>query len=92
MEDHESAKEEEKGSQEPQKDFSELQDIEKCQVVGRIGPSKTSLDQESVFGRITEKDLLIEGTSREFNSIRGDTGFFKGCWYYEVTLKTDGLM
>ena len=36
-------------------------------------------------------DLDIEAKSR-FVSIRANTAIFKDCFYYEVTLLTDGLM
>lgn len=68
-----------------------MDEFEKCKQVGRIGPPKTQMDQNSVFGRVKDENLLLSGDAREFNSIRADTGFFKGVWYYEATLKTDGL-
>jgi len=91
MQDNESEREEEAKETES-RPFEEMNELEKCIEVGRVGPAKTGLDQDSSSGKVTDNELLLEGASREFNSIRADTGFFKGVWYFEATLRTDGLM
>lgn len=76
--------------------------LTRCKQVGRLGPTKTELDRssmhgEALFGRERNMDfgpaldLDIEAQSN-FVSIRANTAVFKDCFYYEVTLMTDGLM
>ena len=82
--------------------------LKRCKKVGRLGPIKTELDRtslhgEAIFGRERNLedvpsmdgqkslDLDIEAKSN-FISIRANTAVFKDCFYYEVTLLTDGLM
>lgn len=68
--------------------------LERCKEVGRIGPSKTKLDMESVFGSFKEygsEGLEVEAIN-SFSSIRANTAVFSGKFYYEVKLSTSGLM
>jgi Kip1 ubiquitination-promoting complex protein 1 len=62
--------------------------------VGRIGAKQACLDLTSKFGEVLQSsrdDLDIEAIS-QFVSIRANVGVFSGCYYYEVMLKTMGLM
>jgi len=69
--------------------------IERSKKVGRIGPAVTKLDAKTGYGTVhfhDKKDQLdVEATSG-FASIRSNTGVFNGRYYYEVTLRTSGLM
>ena len=54
----------------------------------------SNLDQKSAYGEIIFADrnnLDVEAIS-SFCSIRANTGVFSGKFYYEVQLKTNGLM
>ena len=66
---------------------------EKCKKAGRIGPKITKIDKKSAYGDVLfgRDDLDVEGISK-FCSIRANTGVFGGRYYYEVLLKTSGLM
>ena len=66
----------------------------RCKRVGRIGPKQVTLDEKSSHGGVifANRDHLdVEATSN-FASVRGNTGVFSGRYYYEVLLKTNGLM
>lgn len=68
--------------------------MEKSKSVGRVGPPITHMDFESTNGRFKKEhptSLEFEASS-QFASVRANTGIFKGVFYYEVLLKTDGLM
>lgn len=80
--------------------------FDRCKTVGRLGPPKTELDRSSAYGdfvfgherseqRGSRSDcplaLDIEAKS-SFVSIRANTAVFRDCFYYEVTLLSDGLM
>ena len=68
--------------------------FEKCKKVGRIGPKITKLDKKSAYGDLLlfgRDDVDVEGISK-FCSIRANTGVFAGRYYYEVLLKSSGLM
>ena len=62
--------------------------------MGRVGPIETKLNKESSFGEIifANRDPLDIEAMGNFCSIRATTGVFSGRYYYEVTLKTSGLM
>mmetsp|Transcript_13627 Transcript_13627/g.23196 ORF Transcript_13627/g.23196 Transcript_13627/m.23196 type:complete len:774 (+) Transcript_13627:464-2785(+) len=68
--------------------------FEKCKIVGRIGPKITKLDPKSAHGEAIYQanDQLDIEAKGKFVSIRANTGVFKGRFYYEVLLKTSGLM
>lgn len=86
-------------NEEEKKDGSSWDDkpsfMERSKKVGRIGPVVTKLDPKSGYGTIhchDKKDCLdVEATSG-FASIRANTGVFKGRYFYEVVLRTNGLM
>ena len=68
--------------------------FDKCKRVGRVGPIETKLDKKSSYGEIIfagRDDLDVEAMG-SFCSIRATTGVFSGRYYYEVTLKSCGLM
>lgn len=82
--------------------------FERSKKIGRIGPIVTELNTKGAYGeikqhpyRLTTSDqkdfhetgplLDIEAKSA-FVSIRANTAVFKGCFFYEVLLLTDGLM
>lgn len=68
--------------------------FDKCKQMGRVGPVETKLDKKSANGEIIfsgKDDLDIEAMS-SFSSIRATTGVFKGRFYFEVMLKSSGLM
>jgi hypothetical protein len=52
------------------------------------------LDEKTAFGEVifaTRENLDVEAMSN-FASIRANTAVFSGRFYYEVQLKTNGLM
>jgi len=59
-----------------------------------VGPIDTKLDKKSSYGEIifANRDELDVEAMGAFCSIHGTTGVFSGRYYYEVTLKTCGLM
>lgn len=78
--------------------------LERCAKVGRVGPPETSLDKKSAHGELQlrvvgpkvsysqDENLLLEVEAKSsFVSIRADTAVFKNRFYYEVTLKGDGM-
>lgn len=73
--------------------FKDLGYLQKCQKVGRIGKPLTQMDLQKSYGTMGDEDMALEVEARsKWVSCRANTGVFKGVWYYEVTLKTDGLM
>jgi hypothetical protein len=73
---------------------SALKYIDRCKKIGRVGPVKVMLDKKTAFGAVhfkTKENLDVE-CSASFASIRANTGVFSGRYYYEVLLKTNGLM
>ena len=81
--------EEEKKSSERSESY-----IKRCKKVGRVGAKQACLDFASKFGEVLQSsrdELDIEALS-EFVSIRANVGVFLGCYYYEVMLKTNGLI
>ena len=103
---------------EEEKDFLEgssntnLSYFDRCKEVGRVGPPKTELDMNSVYGEfetleervlknasplgkalVGDRQLVLDVTAKSnFASIRANTAVTKECYYYEVTLLSDGLM
>jgi hypothetical protein len=68
--------------------------MDKCKKIGRIGPRISCLDQRSSYGEIifSDKENLDVEAISSFCSVRANTGVFSGRFYYEVQLKTNGLM
>lgn len=80
--------------------------IERCKALGRLGPIKTQIDQSSAHGEcaigsIEAKAREMDGSEAlaldveaisSFVSVRANTAVFRHCYFYEVTLLTDGLM
>ena len=68
--------------------------IDRCKKVGRIGPKDTKLDPKSAYGDVIfsgRDELDVEAIS-SYCSIRANTAVFSGRYYFEVLLKTNGLM
>lgn len=68
--------------------------LDRCKSIGRVGPVAVKMDKKSMYGKVnfkTKENLDIECKS-SFGSIRANVGVFSGRYYYEVLLKTDGLM
>lgn len=68
--------------------------IDRCKKIGRIGGKESKLDKKSAYGDVIfsgRENLDVEAIS-SFASIRANTGVFSGRYYYEVQLKTSGLM
>mmetsp|Transcript_39090 Transcript_39090/g.59613 ORF Transcript_39090/g.59613 Transcript_39090/m.59613 type:complete len:96 (+) Transcript_39090:542-829(+) len=66
--------------------------IDKCKIIGRVGPATPSLD--TVYGDVyndRSNKLDIEALSR-WASVRCNVGVFSGRYYFEVQLKTAGVM
>lgn len=81
--------EEEKSNSDSNKSY-----FERCKAAGRVGPVETKLDSNSSYGDIyfsAKNPLEVEAMSA-FSSIRASTGVFAGRFYFEVMLKTSGLM
>ena len=73
---------------------SEKSYFERCKVVGRVGPKEVELDTKSCYGDLhyhSRKLIDVEAVSG-FVSVRANTGVFAGRYFYEVQLKSDGLM
>lgn len=67
--------------------------LERCKIVGRVGPKEAMMDKKTMHGQFhfkTKENLDLECLS-QFGSIRGNVGVFNGRYYYEVLLKTNGL-
>lgn len=87
---------EEKKKQKEQKSY-----LESCKKIGRLGPLITRIDNEGTFGahKMRGKRQKFEDIGNKldieakgsFTSIRANTCFCKGKWYYEVKLLTGGL-
>jgi hypothetical protein len=68
--------------------------MDRCKKVGRIGPKEAKLDTNSAYGEYIfsgKENLEVEATN-SFVSMRANVGVFSGKYYYEVHLKTNGLM
>lgn len=66
----------------------------KCKKIGRIGPVQAKINKKSGYGEALyfgKEDLEFEATS-SFYSVRANVGVFSGRYYYEVMLKSSGLM
>jgi hypothetical protein len=66
----------------------------KCKKIGRIGPKVCRLNKKSQYGEALfygRDELEIEAIS-SFYSVRANVGVFSGRYYFEVMLKTSGLM
>lgn len=60
--------------------------VERCKLVGRIGPKETKLDPKTAYGDVIfsgRENLDVEAIS-SFASIRANTGVFSGRYFYEV--------
>ena len=68
--------------------------IDRCKSIGRIGAKESKLDSKSAYGDVifSGRDNLDVEAISSFASIRANTGVFSGRYYYEVQLKTSGLM
>jgi Kip1 ubiquitination-promoting complex protein 1 len=68
--------------------------IDRCKKVGRLGPKEVRIDTKSAFGDVifAGRDGLDVEAVGSFASVRANTAVFSGRYYYEVLLKTDGLM
>jgi hypothetical protein len=68
--------------------------IDRCKKIGRLGPKEVKLDTKSANGDVifAGRDGLDVEAVGNFASIRANTAVFSGRYYYEVQLKTDGLM
>jgi Kip1 ubiquitination-promoting complex protein 1 len=68
--------------------------IDRCKKVGRLGPKEVKLDSKNAYGEfiLADKQGLDVEAVGSFVSIRANTAVFSGRYYYEVMLKTDGLM
>lgn len=68
--------------------------FERCKQVGRIGPQEVKLDTRSAYGEliVSGKDDLFAEAMGSFCSVRANAGVFAGRYYYEVVLRTSGLM
>ena len=73
-------------------DQPQLKYIERCAKIGRIGPREVKLDWKTAFGELLSKEDYDVEAVGSFASIRANTGVFKARFYYEVQLKTNGLM
>jgi len=84
----------EESKEEEKQNLPYVRYLDRCKKVGRIGPAKVMMDKRSAYGQIHFKNrnnLEVECTS-SFASVRANTGVFSGRYYYEVFLKTSGLM
>ena len=68
--------------------------IDRCKKVGRVGPKVSALDKKSSYGEVlfAGRDQLDVEALGSFASVRANTAVFSGRYYYEVQLKTNGLM
>lgn len=82
-----------RGDAEEAKD-EEVSYFARCKKIGRIGPKEVKLHKKSAYGEALyygRDELELEAIS-SFYSVRANTGVFSGRYYYEVQLKTNGLM
>ena len=68
--------------------------IDRCKKIGRVGPSEVKIDNKSIYGDVllTGRDNLDIEAISSFCSVRANVGVFSGRYYYEVQLRTSGLM